>query len=157
MLGLAIGQHPGMRTRYALEPWVTGAVLPLFALSAALVTIPRVGAGGLSPVFWAILVALPVGKLVGIAGCGWIAQRVLRVPAAVRLAYADLVAAGMLGGIGFTVSLLLADLAFAGQPMLADQAVLGVLAGSTVSLVAAGIVVSWRARAHRVSAQEEAE
>jgi NhaA family Na+:H+ antiporter len=155
MLGLAIGQHPGMRTRYALEPWVNGAVLPLFALSAALVTIPRVGAGGLSPVFWAILVALPAGNLVGIAGIGWIAQRVLRVPAAVRLAFPDLVAAGVLGGIGFTVSLLLADLAFAAQPMLADQAVLGVLAGSTVSLVAAGIVVSWRARAHRASAQEE--
>jgi NhaA family Na+:H+ antiporter len=155
MLGLAIGQHPGMRARYVLEPWVNGAFLPLFALSAALVAIPDVGTGGLSPVFWAILVALPVGKLVGIAGIGWIAQRALRVPAAVRLAFADLVAAGVLGGIGFTVSLLLADLAFAGDPMLGDQAVLGVLAGSAVSLVAAGIVVSWRARAHRIRAQEE--
>jgi len=155
MLGLAIGQHPGMRARYVLEPWVNGAFLPLFALSAALVAIPDVGTGGLSPVFWAILVALPVGKLVGIAGIGWLAQRALRVPAAVRLAFADLVAAGVLGGIGFTVSLLLADLAFAGDPMLGDQAVLGVLAGSAVSLVAAGIVVSWRARAHRIRAQEE--
>ncbi|GAA3766729.1 Na+/H+ antiporter NhaA [Microbacterium kribbense] len=149
LLGLAIAQQPGLRVRHVLEPWVNGVVLPLFALSAALVTIPMVGAGGLSPVFWGIVVALPVGKLLGITGAGWVAQRALRVPVAARLGLADLVAAGCLGGIGFTVSLLLANLAFAGDADLRDQAVLGVLCGSMVSLVLAGIVVSWRAHHHR--------
>ncbi|WP_417563572.1 Na+/H+ antiporter NhaA [Microbacterium sp.] len=149
LVGLAVAQYPGMRARHVLEPWVNGLVLPLFALSAALVTIPVVGSGGLSPAFWGILVALPVGKLVGIGGTGWIAQRALRVPAAARLALADLVAAGALGGIGFTVSLLLANLAFAAAPELRDEAVLGVLAGSMISLVLSAIVVSWRARVHR--------
>ncbi len=56
---------------------------------------------------------------------------------------------GALGGIGFTVSLLLADLAFAGEAFVRDQAILGVLAGSFIALILAGLTVSWRARHHR--------
>jgi NhaA family Na+:H+ antiporter len=147
LLGLAVAQQPGLRARHVLEPWVGGLILPLFALSAALVAIPHVGAG-LSPVFWGVLVALPIGKLVGIAGAGWLGQHALRVPRAARLRFPDLIAAGALGGIGFTVSLLLANLAFAGDAALRDEAVLGVLCGSVASLVLAAIVVSWRARHH---------
>ncbi|MBN9183597.1 MAG: Na+/H+ antiporter NhaA [Microbacterium sp.] len=151
LLGLAVAQQPGVRARHLLEPWVNGIVLPLFALSAALVAIPAVG-DGLSPVFWGILVALPVGKLVGIAGAGWLAQRLLGGAGQPRLAMGDLVAAGALGGVGFTVSLLLAALAFADSAVLRDEAILGVLAGSIVSLVVAAVVVSLRARHHRRAA-----
>jgi len=153
-LGLAMRQQPALRVRHVLEPWVNGLVLPVFALSAAMVVIPAVGFAELQPVFWAILIGLPVGKLIGIAGAGWLAQRVMRVPADHRLHLADLLAAGALGGIGFTVSLLLSELAFAGQPTLRDEAVLGVLAGSAVSLVLAGVLVSLRARHHRRVARE---
>jgi Na+:H+ antiporter, NhaA family len=148
LLGLAVAQRPGLRARHALEPWVNGVILPVFAFSAALVAIPAVG-DGLSPVFWGILIALPVGKLVGIAGAGWLAQRVFAGAGHPRLALGDLVAAGALGGVGFTVSLLLANLAFAGDRPLRDEAVLGVLAGSLIALVVAAIVVSLRARHHR--------
>ena len=151
LLGLAVAQQPGVRARHLLEPWVNGIVLPLFALSAALVAIPAVG-DGLSPVFWGILVALPVGKLVGITGAGWLAQRLLGGAGQPRLAMGDLVAAGALGGVGFTVSLLLAALAFADSAVLRDEAILGVLAGSIVSLVVAAVVVSLRARHHRRAA-----
>ncbi|MBN9186745.1 Na+/H+ antiporter NhaA [Microbacterium sp.] len=151
LLGLAVAQQPGVRARHLLEPWVNGIVLPLFALSAALVAIPAVG-DGLSPVFWGILVALPVGKLVGITGAGWLAQRLLGSAGQPRLAVGDLVAAGALGGVGFTVSLLLAALAFADSAVLRDEAILGVLAGSIVSLVVAAVVVSLRARHHRRAA-----
>ncbi len=149
VLGLAMAQQPAMRTRHAIEPWVNGVVLPLFALCAALVTIPAVSAGELSPAFWGVLVALPVGKIIGIALAGGLAQRILRVAPEDRLAGGDLLAAGALGGIGFTVSLLLSELAFADEPGIRDQATLGVLAGSVISLVAAGILVSWRAWHHR--------
>lgn len=149
VLGLAMAQQPAMRTRHALEPWVNAIVLPLFALCAALVAIPAVSAGELSPAFWGVLVALPVGKIIGIAVAGAVAQHLLRVPPADRLAGGDLVAAGALGGIGFTVSLLLSELAFSGDPGIRDQATLGVLAGSAISLVMAGILVSWRAWHHR--------
>ena len=115
---------------------------------AALVAIPVVSLGELSPAFWGVLVGLPVGKIVGISLFGWIAMRVGKgdMP---KLAFADLLAVGALGGIGFTVSLLLSELAFARQPEIRDQAILGVLAGSVISLIIAAILVSLRAAHHR--------
>lgn len=148
-LGLAMAQQPALRTRHALEPWVNGVVLPVFAFSAALVVIPAVSPSQLSPAFWGVLVALPVGKVIGIAVFGWIAQRVAPTEAEPPLPVLDLLAAGALGGIGFTVSLLLSELAFADTPALRDQATLGVLAGSVISLILAASLVSLRAWRYR--------
>jgi len=148
-LGLAMAQRPALRVRHELEPWVNVIVLPVFAFSAALVAIPAVPLSELSPAFWGVLVALPVGKIVGISVFGWIALRVGHRGSAPPLAFADLLAAGALGGIGFTVSLLLSELAFSDAPALRDQATLGVLAGSVISLILAGGLVSWRAWHHR--------
>ncbi|QKJ19038.1 Na+/H+ antiporter NhaA [Microbacterium hominis] len=152
-LGLAMAQRPALHARHALEPWVNAVVLPLFAFSAALVTIPAISMSELSPAFWGVLVALPVGKIVGISLFGWISLRVgARDGNAPELTFTDLMAAGALGGIGFTVSLLLSELAFAGDPLLRDEATLGVLAGSIISLVLAGALVSWRAWTYRRAA-----
>ncbi len=148
-LGLAMAQRPALRTRHELEPWVNGIVLPLFAFSAALVVIPSVSPSQLSPAFWGVLVALPVGKIVGISAAGWISLRVGNRGAAPHLSFADLLAAGALGGIGFTVSLLLSELAFAGAPVIRDEATLGVLGGSMISIVLAAILVAARARHYR--------
>ncbi len=149
LLGLAMAQSPALVVRHAIEPWVNAIILPVFAFVAALVPIPQVAASDLSPAFWGILLALPIGKVIGIAGAGWIAQRFGAGGGDQRLALGDLLAAGALGGIGFTVSLLLADLAFDDAPFVRDQAILGVLAGSLIALVLAGALVSWRARHHR--------
>ena len=141
-LGLAMAQQPALRTRHALEPWVNVIVLPLFAFSAALVAIPAVSMGELSPAFWGVLVALPVGKIVGISLFGWVSLRIGTQGRRAAAALRGSLAAGALGGIGFTVSLLLSELAFTSQPEIRDQAILGVLAGSVISLIAAGILVS---------------
>lgn len=156
-LGLAMAQRPALRVRHELEPWVNGVVLPLFAFNAALVAIPSVSAGQLSPAFWGILVALPVGKVLGISLFGWLSLRIGDRSTAPPLRFADLLAAGALGGIGFTVSLLLSELAFGDSPEIRDQAILGVLAGSVISLIAAGFLVSWRAWHYRRLAQQTAE
>lgn len=156
-LGLAFAQTPALRTRHALEPWVNGIVLPLFAFSAALVVIPMVSPTQLSPAFWGILVALPVGKLIGISLFSWISLRIAHRGSTPHLSFADLLAAGSLGGIGFTVSLLLSELAFAGDPLVRDEATLGVLAGSGVSLLVAAVLVSLRARHFRRLAHVEPE
>ena len=148
-LGLVMAPARAEPTRHALEPWVNGLVLPIFAFSAALVAIPAVSPTELSPAFWGVLIALPVGKLIGIALAGAIGQRLFAPPGAPRLAFADLLAAGALGGIGFTVSLLLSELAFAGDALVRDEAVLGVLCGSGIALVLAGILVSWRSWHYR--------
>lgn len=148
-LGLAMAQQPALRVRHELEPWVNGIVLPLFAFSAALVVIPMVSPAQLSPAFWGILVALPVGKIVGISIAGWISLRVGNRGTTPHLSFLDLLAAGALGGIGFTVSLLLSELAFADAPLVRDEATLGVLGGSVISIVLAAILVSQRARHYR--------
>jgi NhaA family Na+:H+ antiporter len=148
-LGLALAPGPAHAVRHALEPVVNGAILPLFALAAAMVVIPSIPLAELQPAFWAIAVALPVGKLAGIAGITWIADRVLVRDRRARMSGADLVAAGALGGIGFTVSLLMAALAFAGDDELIAEATLAVLLGSAVSIVLAVIVVSRQSAYYR--------
>jgi NhaA family Na+:H+ antiporter len=155
LLGLAMSQGPAMRTRHAMEPWINGVVLPIFAFSAALVAIPQVSPSDLSPALWGILIALPVGKVVGIAGAGWLALRFGNAGAAPHLAFGDLLAAGALGGIGFTVSLLLGELAFGGDPPIRDQATLGVLGGSLISLVLAAALVTWRSRSYARASRAE--
>ncbi|KQZ05041.1 sodium:proton antiporter [Microbacterium sp. Root53] len=152
LLGLAVQQSPGMRARHVLEPWINGAILPLFAFVAALVVIPQVRPSELSPALWGILVALPVGKILGITLFGWLAMRMRPRGTAPTIALPDLVAAGTLGGIGFTVSLLLANLAYAESDAIRDQAILGVLGGSLIALVLSGVIVSLRARHHRLNA-----
>jgi NhaA family Na+:H+ antiporter len=151
-LGLAMAQRPALHVRHSLEPWVNGIVLPLFAFSAAFVVIPSVTPSQLSPAFWGVLVALPVGKIIGISVAGWISLRIGNRGAAPHLSLLDLIAAGALGGIGFTVSLLLSELAFADEPLVRDEATLGVLGGSMISIVLAAILVAQRARHYRRTA-----
>ena len=145
MLGLVIRQDEGMRARHALEPWINALILPIFAFFSALVMIPQVALDEISPALWGILVALPVGKLIGITLFGWLAQFVGKGE---RLPVGDILPAAALGGIGFTVSLLLSRLAYADH-VVADEAVLGVLLGSLISLILSAILVPLRARHHR--------
>ncbi|MGM7697578.1 Na+/H+ antiporter NhaA [Microbacterium sp. A84] len=149
MLGLAMAQSPAMPTRHVLEPWVNGAILPIFAFAAAFVVIPALAPTELSPAFFGIAVALPVGKIIGITLFGWIAIRIGSRGRKSEMRVLDLVAAGTLGGIGFTVSLLLANLAFANDAATKDQAILGVLVGSLISVLLSAVVVSSRAAWHR--------
>lgn len=149
MLGLVMAPVPARRVRHALEPSVNGFVLPLFAFVAAFVVIPAVSPKELSPAFWGIAVALPVGKIIGIGLFGWLAMRVRPRGAAPALPFGDVLAAGALGGIGFTVSLLLANLAFGANNAIRDQSILGVLVGSLLALVLSATLVSFRARRYR--------
>ena len=157
MLGLVMAPRAADPTRHALEPWVNGLVLPLFAFVAAFVVIPQVPLEELSPAFFAILVALPVGKLVGIGAFGALAQLIRPRGAPPAIRFPDVLAAGALGGIGFTVSLLLANLAFAGDAAVRDQAILAVLVGSVIALIVAAALVSWRAKVHRALGDAEDE
>ncbi|MBC7763758.1 MAG: Na+/H+ antiporter NhaA [Candidatus Saccharibacteria bacterium] len=148
-LGLAMARKPGMRTRHALEPVSNGVVLPLFAFSAALVAIPQVAISQLPAPFWGILVALPVGKIVGISLGAWLSSFVVARGSRPQLTFQGLVTAGALGGVGFTVSLLMNELAFARNPEVADAGTLAVLVGSLVSIVISAILVSRLAAYYR--------
>ncbi|MGO4300739.1 Na+/H+ antiporter NhaA [Leifsonia sp. RAF41] len=148
-LGLVMARQPGGRTAHALQPWNNGLILPLFAFSAALVVIPGVAPSELSPAFWGILIALPVGKVVGISLGGWLGSFTRPKAERGRISALALVTIGALGGIGFTVSLLMNELAFAGNDVVRSEGTLAVLLGSAIAIVLSGILVSALARQNR--------
>ncbi|WP_052367295.1 Na+/H+ antiporter NhaA [Mycetocola saprophilus] len=114
--GLILPAGVGHKLGHRLEPWSAGLVLPIFAFSATLVVIPHVPLGELSAPFWGILAALPIGKLIGITLGGllgaWLLSRSGATPTTERMRTHEIVAVGLLGGVGFTVSLLMTTLAF---------------------------------------------
>jgi NhaA family Na+:H+ antiporter len=148
-LGLAMGGPAASRARRAIEPYSNAIILPVFAFIAALVTLPAVGLNQLSPVFWAIVIALPVGKLIGITAGALLAGVVSRQPRKARIPFGDILAVAGLGGIGFTVSLLMNELAYAKQPEVAVEGTLAVLGASVISAVIGIVLVSLRARGYR--------
>lgn len=148
-LGLVMSRAPARRVTHALEPWSNGLILPLFAFSAALVAIPSVGLGALSPAFWGILVALPVGKFIGITFGGWLGTKVGPKGSRPKAQIGSMLVVAALGGIGFTVSLLMNELAFEGNAEVRDEGTLAVLLGSSVAIVAGGIAVTVLARRYR--------
>jgi NhaA family Na+:H+ antiporter len=142
-LGLIMAGGPAARTRHAVEPWSNTIVLPLFAIVAALVPLPTGRLSELSPAFWAVIIALPLGKLIGITAGAMIAQRL--TPRGVPLPIGDLVAIAGLGGIGFTVSLLMDELAF-GDGHVADEVTLAVLLASLIAALVGGGLTALRSR-----------
>ena len=124
-----------LRMEHALAPWVAYLILPLFGLANAGASLSG-GTGGLTgPLPLAVAAGLIVGKQVGIFGAIWAACTlgVARKPAGAS--WAQLWGLALLCGIGFTMSLFIAALAFPGAPDLVEEAKLGVLAGSLVSAV----------------------
>ena len=117
-----------------LHPYSAFAVLPLFALANAGIALDAdvLSDAVASPLPWAIAAGLVVGKLLGIAGAAMLALRlgVGALGEGVRLAQVWGVAA--LGGIGFTVSLFIAQLAYT-DPEVIDLAKIGIFAGSLIS------------------------
>lgn len=149
-LGLIMAGGVAGRTRHAIEPWSNVVILPLFAIVAALVPIPTANLSALSPAFWGVLIALPVGKIVGITVGAVIAAALAdRRTRTGTLPIPDVIAVAALGGIGFTVSLLMNELAFESQPEVADEVTLAVIAGSVISALIGGVLTALRARAHR--------
>jgi Na+/H+ antiporter NhaA len=125
--GLMSAISPNERLQHSLHPWTSYAIVPLFALANAGVRL----SGGLieratsSPITLGILLGYLIGKPVGIAGASWIASRpALRGPRS-PLSPPLLAAGGAFAGIGFTVSLLIASLAFSGTYL--EEAKLGAL------------------------------
>ncbi|TCL87417.1 sodium/proton antiporter (NhaA family) [Curtobacterium sp. PhB142] len=148
-LGLVLPRRPGHTLHENVEPWSNAIVLPVFAFASAAVVIPAVGIGELSPTFWAVVIALPVGKVIGITLFGAVATRIFRSPGRSSLSFFSIITVGVLGGIGFTVSLLMNELAFARNEEILDEGVLAVLVGSGIAIVASAVVVTLRARTYR--------
>jgi len=135
---------PVVRVQSALHPWVAFGIMPIFALANAGVTVGGVdlSTGPASLVLLGVATALVIGKPLGIFAITWLTVRTgwLRLPPGVSWVGVWLV--GFLAGIGFTMSIFIALLAFPDQELLA-AAKLGVLLGS---LGAALVGLAWGAR-----------
>jgi NhaA family Na+:H+ antiporter len=113
----------------ALHPWVSFAIMPLFALANAGVPI-QAGAFG-EPVALAVVVGLVAGKPVGILLVSWLAVRAGIASLPTGVGWSGVAAMGALAGIGFTMSIFIAGLALGGVSL--DAAKIGILTGSVIS------------------------
>lgn len=132
---------PVERLELALHPWVGFVIMPLFALANAGLPLSWADLG--NPVTLAVFVGFTLGKPVGILAFSWLAVRLgiaLRPP---DLAWGLLAGGGLLAGIGFTMALFIANLAFAAS--LVDSAKLGIFVASVVSALAGLALLTWMA------------
>ena len=125
---------PNERLQYRLHPWTSQVIVPLFALANAGIVLngEALESAVRSPVTIGIVVALVIGKPLGILVSAWLATRPVFGGARLTITWPALVTGGLASGIGFTVSLLIAELAFDGTPHLED-AKIGILAAAILS------------------------
>lgn len=142
---------------HRFRPISAGFAVPVFAFFAAGVSIADTTRGGAitEPVVVGIAAGLVAGKAVGVLGSTWLVQRFTRAQLAESLSWWDVLGISLLAGVGFTVSLLIGELAF-GPGMTADHAKLGVLLGSLTSALLATVVLRIRnAHYRRLRSEEE--
>jgi Na+:H+ antiporter, NhaA family len=138
---------PVERLEMMLHPWVGFAIMPIFALANAGVAIT--GADLRQSVSMAIFAGLVLGKPVGVFGFSWLAVRFGLAARDASLSWPFLVAGAFLTGIGFTMSLFIAGLAYA--PAMVNAAKLGILTGSVFSAVAGVTMLVWLTSRQRTS------
>jgi NhaA family Na+:H+ antiporter len=130
---------PVERLEMMLHPWVAFAIMPVFALANAGVAMSGAHVG--QPVSVAIFAGLVLGKPIGVLAFSWLAIRFGLATLAPGLSWILLAAGSLLTGIGFTMSLFIAGLAYA--PAMLNAAKIGVLAGSAVSATAGILMLAW--------------
>ncbi|RVU15818.1 Na+/H+ antiporter NhaA [Methylobacterium oryzihabitans] len=134
---------PLHRLEHALQPWVAYAILPVFGFANAGVSVAGLGADALlAPVTLGVAAGLFLGKQVGVFGGVWLAVRLGLAPRPAGASWRHVYGVALLCGIGFTMSLFIGGLAFAGMPELEAETKLGVLAGSLLSTIAGALVLA---------------
>jgi Na+/H+ antiporter NhaA len=130
---ITMSLSPNERVQHALHPWSSFVVVPLFALAnAGLSLSPELLGGALgSSLVMGIVLGLVAGKTLGIPVGAWLATRPWLGGARLTVGWPSLLAGSSVAGIGFTMSLLIAELSYSGE--LLDQAKLGILSASVVA------------------------
>ncbi|MEU3824222.1 Na+/H+ antiporter NhaA [Streptomyces sp. NPDC029080] len=148
---------PAEHIEHLVRPLSAGLAVPLFALFSAGVPI---SGGALGDVFakpetLGVVLGLVVGKAAGIFGGTWLTARFTRAQLSAELAWADVFAVASLAGIGFTVSLLIGELAFDGDAVLTDEVKAAVLTGSLIAAVCATVLLKLRNARYRRLCEDE--
>ncbi|MFD1151632.1 Na+/H+ antiporter NhaA [Saccharothrix hoggarensis] len=142
-------EAPALRLEHRLQPWSAAVAVPVFALFAAGVPVNGEALGALfsDRLALGVMLGLVVGKLVGIVGASALAVLFKAAVWPKGAGPRDIVAVAMLGGVGFTVSLLISDLALDGQA--AEQAKAAVLLASLAASLLAAVLLIRRSRVHQ--------
>ncbi|MDR3083861.1 MAG: Na+/H+ antiporter NhaA, partial [Streptomyces sp.] len=148
---------PGEHIEHLVRPLSAGLVVPLFALFSAGAAI---SGGALVDVFTkpetlGVVLGLVVGKTVGVFGGTWLTARFTRASLSDDLAWPDVFAVASLAGIGFTVSLLIGELAFEDDAALAGEVKAAVLIGSLIAAVFATALLKIRNAKYRALCEDE--
>jgi len=135
---------------HRVRPLSAGLAVPVFAFFAAGVTVG--GLHGLAatlhdPVAIGIAAGMVIGKAIGITGAAVLTAAWTRAELDTSLKWIDVVALALLGGIGFTVALLIGDLAF-GDPVRQEHVKVGVLIGTLTAALLAAVLLTFRDRAY---------
>jgi NhaA family Na+:H+ antiporter len=135
-----------LRMEHALTPWSGYLIVPLFGFANAGVGLTHSGGATIAPLSAAIATGLFLGKQVGIFGAIGLAERTGFAPRPAGANWLQLWGLSLLCGIGFTMSLFIAALAFPAAPELVDDAKIGVLAGSLVSALLGFLILRFAPR-----------
>nr|WP_308801030.1 Na+/H+ antiporter NhaA [Streptomyces polyasparticus] len=151
-------QHsPGEHIEHLVRPLSAGLAVPLFALFSAGVSVSGKAIGDVftQPETLGVVLGLVVGKTVGIFGGTWLAARFTRAELSDELAWPDVFAVASLAGIGFTVSLLIGELAFKDDTAMMAEVKAAVLLGSLIAAVLATVLLKLRNAKYRAMVEDE--
>lgn len=138
-------QSPLQHLEHKLHNWVAYLIMPLFALSNAGVAIS--GEMELDSMLGGIIViCLVLGKLVGVTTLSWIGVKLGLAELPDEVNYMQVVGISLLAGVGFTMSIFVANLAFYGNAHLLDSAKVGILLGSLIAGIAGYLVLRFSKR-----------
>ena len=145
---------PGLAEHFEhrFRPLSSGVAVPVFALLSAGISIgglSGLGASLTDSVAVGIMAGLVIGKTIGITAATWLVARFTRANLDEGLSWADVIGLAMLGGLGFTVSLLIGELAFGTGNPREDHVKVAVLAGSLAAALLAAVVLRARNRVYR--------
>jgi NhaA family Na+:H+ antiporter len=133
---------PLLRLEHGLHPWVAFLIVPVFGFANAGVSLEGISLEKLAgPVPLGVAAGLVIGKQIGVFGFSWLAIRVGLAKLPLHATWAQVYGVAALCGIGFTRSLFIGALAFAGAPVLADETKIGVLLGSVISAVVGALIL----------------
>ncbi|MGA8790991.1 MAG: Na+/H+ antiporter NhaA [Paenarthrobacter sp.] len=144
---------------HRFRPISAGIAVPIFAFFSAGVAIggwDGLGSALADPVALGIIMALVLGKPMGILGTTWVLTKASRASLDKSFKWVDVFGVSVLAGIGFTVSLLVAELSFGLGSAHDDHAKVGILAASLIAALMASVVLSTRNRQYRIAEAEEA-
>ena len=139
-VGLQAAVSPNARLQNLYHPWTSYVIVPLFALANAGITVNGgfLSSAYSSPITLGILFGYVLGKPLGITGVSWLTTKLSRERLRPPVGWASVAGGGAIAGIGFTVSLLIATLAFRGAEL--EEAKLGVLSAALCASVLTWLV-----------------